>query len=764
MDSDIEALHRADALAAAGAEAPLDVVEVDPLSDVAAPLEQDFLPRSPAQWRSLTHVFTRLDDVAVVRVRGRDAVKVLHSLTAQHLPAFLAEAWEAQQAALTRAPSPAAGHDATAASVAREGVAAAGVRVVASAACFAAWLTPKGRYLFDTVIEVETFPDNMADAAAAHRQQHEQPSRYKQPTQEAANALQGASLLVHVPRARAAELARHIRASALRIRADIAVDSELAVWAAAVRETAAEDAVARGILAGALAEQDEAAEAAEEAAEEAAANAAAAGQSAAPASHITEPAQEGERVYRVFVDPRLGQRGAGASAGPGAVLQSFTFVPDAATAAAAAAAQTEVQTRAQSHADAPSPRQELLPAGELTLVRVVGPASAPPPLAPPFVSVHRSVYEVARTVLGLPESGRELAAEKTLPLEANLDLLHGVHFHKGCYLGQELTTRTHFQGLVRKRVLPVFLRPLDTAAATAAAAAETAVALPGLRANEPAALVAAAEAEAETAPGTEAESALFPWAFLEPFALPAQSESPSESAHMVTQASSQQSQPSRSSQPPRSPAALAASLGLEPGSPLWTAFTAQFDAAPHANTIAGYTPPAVAVVAGDAALAASAGTTAAGRFAAVTAGAPAEGVGLLMTTEFGTVTGNAAAAEKMGADKTAPRTAEVGKLLSLPRVRLLTAAEAEAETETAEATQSAEAATNPAVVNVGFAMVRMAEVEAPFGRIVVTGGAGDTVRSGETETVAPLPDRVWEVVPLCPQWLAREMDRIDRAK
>jgi folate-binding Fe-S cluster repair protein YgfZ len=36
-------------------------------------------------------------------------------------------------------------------------------------------------------------------------------------------------------------------------------------------------------------------------------------------------------------------------------------------------------------------------------------------------------------------------------------VLNGVHFHKGCYVGQELIARTQFKGAVRKRVLPVLL-------------------------------------------------------------------------------------------------------------------------------------------------------------------------------------------------------------------------------------------------------------------------------------------------------------------
>lgn len=40
-----------------------------------------------------------------------------------------------------------------------------------------------------------------------------------------------------------------------------------------------------------------------------------------------------------------------------------------------------------------------------------------------------------------------------LPLECNLDALHGVSYDKGCYLGQELTSRVHHTGVIRYAVL-----------------------------------------------------------------------------------------------------------------------------------------------------------------------------------------------------------------------------------------------------------------------------------------------------------------------
>lgn len=48
-----------------------------------------------------------------------------------------------------------------------------------------------------------------------------------------------------------------------------------------------------------------------------------------------------------------------------------------------------------------------------------------------------------------------VCADAAIPLEYNLDGLHGIAYEKGCYMGQELVARTHFQGLIRKRIVPI---------------------------------------------------------------------------------------------------------------------------------------------------------------------------------------------------------------------------------------------------------------------------------------------------------------------
>jgi len=60
-----------------------------------------------------------------------------------------------------------------------------------------------------------------------------------------------------------------------------------------------------------------------------------------------------------------------------------------------------------------------------------------------------------RMALGVPEGSDELPVDKAFLLENGFDELHGVDWNKGCYVGQELTARTKYRGLVRRRLLPV---------------------------------------------------------------------------------------------------------------------------------------------------------------------------------------------------------------------------------------------------------------------------------------------------------------------
>jgi folate-binding protein YgfZ len=64
-------------------------------------------------------------------------------------------------------------------------------------------------------------------------------------------------------------------------------------------------------------------------------------------------------------------------------------------------------------------------------------------------------YDRMRLSLGVPDGSRDLPIDKAILLENGFDELNGIDWQKGCYMGQELTARTRYRGLVRKRLLPV---------------------------------------------------------------------------------------------------------------------------------------------------------------------------------------------------------------------------------------------------------------------------------------------------------------------
>jgi folate-binding protein YgfZ len=90
-------------------------------------------------------------------------------------------------------------------------------------------------------------------------------------------------------------------------------------------------------------------------------------------------------------------------------------------------------------------------------------SSMPEPIAPlvagSAVEAPESAYTIRRMLRGVPEGPSEIPNGAGLPAEHNLDITSAIDFRKGCYIGQELTIRTHHTGIVRKRILPVLLYP-----------------------------------------------------------------------------------------------------------------------------------------------------------------------------------------------------------------------------------------------------------------------------------------------------------------
>lgn len=66
-----------------------------------------------------------------------------------------------------------------------------------------------------------------------------------------------------------------------------------------------------------------------------------------------------------------------------------------------------------------------------------------------------AAYEKLRIGLGVPDGAQDIEIDKGLLLEHHFEALHGVDFRKGCYVGQELTARTKYRGLVKKQLFQV---------------------------------------------------------------------------------------------------------------------------------------------------------------------------------------------------------------------------------------------------------------------------------------------------------------------
>jgi len=63
-------------------------------------------------------------------------------------------------------------------------------------------------------------------------------------------------------------------------------------------------------------------------------------------------------------------------------------------------------------------------------------------------------YEAHRLALGVPGPA-DWGSETTYPIEADFDLMAGIDFKKGCFVGQETTSRMKRRGLIKTRMLPI---------------------------------------------------------------------------------------------------------------------------------------------------------------------------------------------------------------------------------------------------------------------------------------------------------------------
>jgi tRNA-modifying protein YgfZ len=75
-------------------------------------------------------------------------------------------------------------------------------------------------------------------------------------------------------------------------------------------------------------------------------------------------------------------------------------------------------------------------------------------------------FHAARIEAGIAEMGPDFAPDATFPHDIGMDLLGGVDFNKGCYVGQEVVSRMQHRGTARRR--PVIASGLPEGAAAGA--------------------------------------------------------------------------------------------------------------------------------------------------------------------------------------------------------------------------------------------------------------------------------------------------------
>jgi tRNA-modifying protein YgfZ len=79
-----------------------------------------------------------------------------------------------------------------------------------------------------------------------------------------------------------------------------------------------------------------------------------------------------------------------------------------------------------------------------------------------------SSYDAARIARGMAEQGSDFAADALFPHDIGMDLLGGVDFKKGCYIGQEVVSRMEHRGTARRR--PVIVSGVSAEAGSAVTA------------------------------------------------------------------------------------------------------------------------------------------------------------------------------------------------------------------------------------------------------------------------------------------------------
>ena len=74
-----------------------------------------------------------------------------------------------------------------------------------------------------------------------------------------------------------------------------------------------------------------------------------------------------------------------------------------------------------------------------------------------LISTNPEEYYKLSYELGIPQKNTEKLRNKLFGIECNFEELNGIDFKKGCYIGQEITSRIKLRNKLSKRLLPIKL-------------------------------------------------------------------------------------------------------------------------------------------------------------------------------------------------------------------------------------------------------------------------------------------------------------------
>lgn len=83
------------------------------------------------------------------------------------------------------------------------------------------------------------------------------------------------------------------------------------------------------------------------------------------------------------------------------------------------------------------------PRGSALPLRTIGPAGG--------AVMPDAQWDALRVAAGVPEWGRDYRAAEVFPTDINMDVMGGVDYRKGCFVGQEVASRMKRRGKIRKR-------------------------------------------------------------------------------------------------------------------------------------------------------------------------------------------------------------------------------------------------------------------------------------------------------------------------